>query len=90
VLENQAFGIEFYTYGYQVLRYQQPEWLLIESQSEPQINENIVTGLLLDGLSQELQQELASSDEYLPHIICCVSVLLAKAVKIPKQQLIMP
>lgn len=70
VLENQAFGIEFYTNGYQVLRYQQPEWLLIESQSAPQINENIVTDLLLDGLSQELQQELASSDEHLPHIIC--------------------
>ncbi len=50
VLENQAFGLEFHTYGYQVLRYQQPEWLLIESQSAPQINENIVTDLLLDGL----------------------------------------
>jgi len=68
VFENQAFGIQLHVNGYQVLRYQQPQWLRVASQAIPQFNESIVTELLLDGLSQQL--EMTSSDEQLPHIIC--------------------
>jgi prepilin-type N-terminal cleavage/methylation domain-containing protein len=70
VFENQAFGIEFYTDSYQVLRYQQPQWLLIESQSTPTMKDEIAVDLLLDGLIQEFETELGSNDEPLPHIIC--------------------
>ena len=70
VLENQAFGIEFYTESYQVLRYQQPQWLSIESQSPSAMNEEIAVELLLDGLTQEFESELGADGEPLPHIIC--------------------
>lgn len=70
VLDNQAFGFEFNLQGYQVVRYQQPQWLLIEPQAAPQFNAGITVDLLLDGLSQDLTSVTAAKDEYLPHIIC--------------------
>ena len=70
VLENQAFGFEFLATGYQVLRYQQSEWLLLETQKVPQFNEAIETELLLDGLSQDISADSSIGDENLPHIIC--------------------
>lgn len=70
VLENQAYGIEFYANAYQVLRYQQPEWLLVESQKAALINAAIEVNLLLDGLSQDLEQVDTLQAQALPHIIC--------------------
>lgn len=70
VLDNQAFGFEFNLEGYQVLRYQQPQWLLVESQAAPQFNAGITVDLLLDGLSQDLDSVTTAKDEPLPHIIC--------------------
>ena len=70
VFENQALGIELLNNGYQVLRYQQPQWLILESQASPQVNAAISLELLLDGLSQQLQLETTPGDEPVPHIIC--------------------
>ena len=70
VLENQAFGIEFHSNGYQALRYQQPDWFLLESQILFQVNESLAIDLLLEGLSQNLDEESVPNKTHLPHIIC--------------------
>lgn len=66
VFENQAFGVEWLPGGYQVLRYQQPDWLLVEQQQAVQISANISSELRLDGYPQILSDEA----ENRPHIIC--------------------
>ncbi len=70
VLENQAFGIELHVSGYQVLRYQRPNWVLIEQQNQLQDNDGVSIDLLLEGLSQKIQSETDIEAEHLPHIIC--------------------
>lgn len=70
VFNNQAYGIEFYSNSYQVLRYHQAEWVLVESQAAPRFYEELTTDLLLDGMAQELTAEQASGQQTLPHIIC--------------------
>ncbi len=66
VFENQAFGIEWQPNGYQVLRYQQPNWLVVEQQQATQFPDGIASEIRLDGYPQILADE---ADD-LPHIIC--------------------
>lgn len=66
VFDNQALGIEFNQLGYQIFRYRQPTWQLLENIDLPPFSEAVDVELLLDGLSQDLPAE----PEGLPQIVC--------------------
>ncbi|MCX7554768.1 prepilin-type N-terminal cleavage/methylation domain-containing protein [Marinicella sp. S1101] len=66
VFDNQALGIEFNQLGYQIFRYRQPTWQLVENIELPPLSEVVSVELLLDGLSQDLPVE----PEGLPQIVC--------------------
>lgn len=70
VLENQAFGFEVLSTGYQVLRHQQQDWLLLESQVPAEFNDSIHVELLFEGRILDLSHQPSLIDEHLPHIIC--------------------
>ncbi len=70
VLENQAYGLELYKVGYQVLQHQQTDWVLVDSQISPVIQDGIEMELIFGGLSENLAPEAATEDLREPHIIC--------------------
>ena len=66
VLENQSYGIEWLEQGYQVLRYQQPEWMRVETQVQGTLTDGVQAEIRLDGYPQLIADEA----ENLPHIVC--------------------
>ncbi len=66
ILENHAYGIEWTTNNYHVLRYQQQEWLLLDSSENTPLVSNLQHEIRINGLPQRLVEEA----EKLPHVVC--------------------